>query len=57
MTSKEACMKAAQAWCTAKTEKIVMDPTLAEAFACIIDDLWLNCKGIIKSTEPDKHED
>jgi hypothetical protein len=36
---------AAQAWCTSKTEKIVMDVILAEAFARIIDELlsepWL----------------
>jgi hypothetical protein len=36
---------AAQAWCTSSTEKIVMIPELAEAFAIIIEDLvsqsWL----------------
>ena len=36
---------AAQAWCTPKTEKIVMDVILAEAFARILDELlsepWL----------------
>ena len=32
--------KAAQAWCTPKTEKIVMDTDLAEAFADILDEIW-----------------
>ena len=37
--------KAAQAWCTSKTEKLDMIPDLAEAFAAILDELlsepWL----------------
>lgn len=40
MTSELARQKAAQAWCTPKTEKIVMDPELALAFADILDDVW-----------------
>lgn len=32
--------KAAQAWCTPKTEKKVMDVELAEAFANILDEIW-----------------
>jgi len=37
--------RAAQAWCEPETEKIVMIPELAEAFAVILDDVcskpWL----------------
>ena len=32
--------KAAQAWCTPKTEKKVMDKDLAIAFADIIEEIW-----------------
>jgi len=45
MASEFARGKAAQAWCKRSTEHLVMDPTLAEAFAEIIDELttqpWL----------------
>ena len=40
MASELARQKAAQAWCTEKTSKIVMMPELAEAFANILDDIW-----------------
>ena len=30
--------RVARAWCTPETEKIVMDPILAEAFADILDE-------------------
>ena len=39
MSSVFALQKAAQAWATPKTEKITMDPILAEAFAEIIDEI------------------
>jgi len=39
MASNWAREKAAQAWCTPKTEKKIMDVDLAEAFAEIIDGL------------------
>lgn len=42
MASELAIQKAAQAWCTPKTEKKVMDVELAEAFAEILDDVWSN---------------
>lgn len=32
--------KAAQAWCTPKTEGIEMIPALAEAFAVILEEIW-----------------
>lgn len=40
MASVAAVQKAAQAWCTPSTEKIVMIPELAEAFAEILDEIW-----------------
>ena len=40
MASEAARREAAQAWCTAETETVLMDPVLAEAFADIIDDIW-----------------
>ena len=40
MASELARQKAAQAWCTPETSKIVMMPELAEAFANILDDIW-----------------
>ena len=40
---------AAQAWCTPTTEKIVMDPVLAEAFAEILDNLG-------KDTPPEQEQ-
>ena len=48
MASKDARMKAAQAWCTEKTKHKEMDPELAEAFAEILDEyiealIW--CSG------------
>ena len=44
MPSRLATEKAAQAWCTPTTEKIVMIPELAEAFANILDKVW----GVLK---------
>ena len=45
MASELAREKAAQAWCTPKTQNIEMDTRLAEAFANILDDIlgkpWL----------------
>jgi hypothetical protein len=38
MASKLSMEKAAQAWCTPKTEKHVMDVEVAEAFAEILDE-------------------
>ncbi len=32
--------RAAQAWCTPETKRIIMDPTLAKAFAGILDEVW-----------------
>uniref|UniRef100_A0A6M3JR52 Uncharacterized protein n=1 Tax=viral metagenome TaxID=1070528 RepID=A0A6M3JR52_9ZZZZ len=32
--------RAAQAWCTSKTSKKVMDVELAEAFANILNEVW-----------------
>ena len=40
MPSQLSREKAAQAWCTEKTNKIEMDIDLAEAFAEILDDVW-----------------
>lgn len=40
MASQLSREKAAQAWCTPKTEKKVMDTELAEAFADILDEIW-----------------
>ena len=40
MPSQLSREKAAQAWCTEKTNKIEMDIDLAEAFAEILDDIW-----------------
>ncbi len=40
MSLSLAMERAAQAWCTPKTEKITMIPELAGAFANIIDDIW-----------------
>ena len=40
MTTELARQKVAQAWCTPKTEKKVMDTELAEAFAEILDEIW-----------------
>ena len=41
MSSSEAAReKAAQAWCTPKTEKKIMDVELAEAFADILEEIW-----------------
>ena len=40
MSMELARQKTAQAWCTPETEKITMDPILAEAFATILDDIW-----------------
>ena len=45
MATELALQKAASAWCKPKTEKIVMIPELAEAFADILDGImdqaWL----------------
>jgi hypothetical protein len=45
MATELAREKAAQAWCKPSTQKIVMIPELAEAFAEILDDIlsepWL----------------
>jgi len=32
--------RAAQAWTTPETERKVMDPVLADAFADILDEIW-----------------
>ena len=32
--------RAAQAWCTPETKKIIMDTILAEAFAKILNEIW-----------------
>ena len=40
MATDLASEKAAQAWCTPKTEKKVLDTELAEAFADILDEIW-----------------
>lgn len=40
MASELSRQKVAQAWCTPKTEKKVMDTELAEAFAEILDEIW-----------------
>ena len=37
--SSRALQKAAQAWCTSKTDKKEMDSELAEAFADILDQI------------------
>ena len=45
MASEYARGLAAQVWCTPETEKIIMDPLLAEAFADILEKIlnkpWL----------------
>ena len=40
MATKLALEKAAQAWCTPNTKKIIMQPELAKAFAEILDEIW-----------------
>lgn len=40
MASLLARQKVAQAWCKPETEKIEMQPELAEAFAEILDEIW-----------------
>ena len=40
MATELALQKAASAWRKPETEKIVMIPDLAEAFAGILDDIW-----------------
>lgn len=40
MASDIALQKAAQAWCTSRTQSIIMNEVLAEAFADIIDSIW-----------------
>ena len=37
MTHAQALGLAAQAWCQPKTSQKIMDPDLAEAFACILE--------------------
>ena len=45
MASDLARQSAAQAWCSAATSTIVIDPVLAEAFADILDAEWAKAGG------------
>jgi hypothetical protein len=45
MPSEYALQRAAQAWCTPKTENKIMDAEIAEAFAEILDDEILMLKA------------
>ena len=46
MATESSLQLAAQAWCTPETEKKVMDPVLAEAFANILDKAIENTKPL-----------
>ncbi len=42
MATRKARELAAQAWCEPETSHLILEPALAEAFAKIIDEIWVD---------------